>query len=61
MTRALAAFFLCAIAFPANALTCKEVKWYVAQYGIGAVEQWAKWKNYSDKQIAYVERKCLAR
>jgi hypothetical protein len=58
MRRVLPIVFLCLIAFPAQALTCREVRTAVAQYGPSAVETWARWKGYSDQQISEIKRIC---
>lgn len=60
MLRALAAALLCLIAFPANAMTCRDVRKAVATYGEATVESWARWQGYSERQIKEA-RKCLAR
>lgn len=60
MTRALAAFFLCVIAFPASALTCKDIRKAVATYGQANVEWWARSNGYSEQFIRSA-RKCLPR
>lgn len=61
MFRIVAVFFLCLIAFPAQALTCAEVRQAVSQYGEWAVTYWARNNGYSDRQIAEIKRICLAR
>lgn len=58
MPRILACVFLCLIAFPAQALTCNEVRQAVAQYGLSNVETWARWNGYSPRQIAEIKIRC---
>jgi hypothetical protein len=43
---------------PADAIPCWAVKKAVAQYGVTAVESWARAKGFSDKDIERAKR-CL--
>jgi hypothetical protein len=43
---------------PADAISCWAVKKAVAQYGVAAVESWARAKGFSDKDIERA-RRCL--
>lgn len=60
MTRLAAAFLLCMISFPAQAMPCWVVRQAVADYGEAAAESWARGKHYTEQQIAEM-RKCLKR
>ncbi|HXP66435.1 MAG TPA: hypothetical protein VN815_13240 [Steroidobacteraceae bacterium] len=57
MTRVLAVV-LCLVSFPAQAASCKVVRYYVAKYGEAAVEQYARSRGAGDKEIAQAKR-CL--
>lgn len=56
--RWLALALLCLIAFPANAMTCRDVRAAVATYGQATVEGWARSQGYSEQFIREA-RKCL--
>jgi len=43
---------------PSHAIPCWAVKKAVAQYGVAAVESWARVKGISDKEIEQAKR-CL--
>lgn len=58
MPRCFAVAFLCLVSFPAQALTCRDVRQAVAQYGVDAVETWARWQGYSDKEIYQIRKVC---
>ena len=58
MTRIIAVVMTLLISCPAHAVPCAVVKKAVAQYGVAAVESWARAKGISEKEIEKA-RRCL--
>jgi len=58
MTRAVVVIAALLLSCPAHAVSCSVVKKAVAQYGVAAVESWARAKGISEKEIEKA-RQCL--
>jgi len=52
------AAILLALSSQAHALSCKQVRAYVASYGEPAVISWALTHGYTEAQVIYLKRVC---